>query len=67
MKPMIKYGGGKSKEIPHFIHNIPKNYNRYIEPFVGGGALYFHLEPMRAIINDVNTKLYSFYQEIYKK
>ena len=61
---MIKYRGGKSKEISHFINNMPKNYNRYIEPFFGGGALYFHLEPMRAIINDVNTKLYSFYQEM---
>lgn len=64
MNPMIKYRGGKSKEISHFINNMPKNYNRYIEPFFGGGALYFHLEPMRAIINDVNTKLYSFYQEM---
>lgn len=61
---MIKYRGGKSKEISHFINNMPQNYNRYIEPFFGGGALYFHLEPMRAIINDVNTKLYSFYQEM---
>lgn len=64
MKPMIKYRGGKSKEISHFINNMPQNYNRYIEPFFGGGALYFHLEPMGAIINDVNTKLYSFYQEM---
>lgn len=64
MNPMIKYRGGKSKEISHFINNMPQNYNRYIEPFFGGGALYFHLEPMRAIINDVNTKLYSFYQEM---
>lgn len=64
MNPMIKYRGGKSKEISHFVSNMPSNYNRYIEPFFGGGALYFYLEPKRAIINDVNTKLYSFYQEM---
>lgn len=62
MNPMIKYRGGKSKEISHFVNNMPAKYNRYIEPFFGGGALYFFLEPDRAIINDVNTKLYSFYQ-----
>lgn len=64
MNPMIKYRGGKSKEISHFINNMPSEYNRYIEPFLGGGALYFYLEPQNAIINDVNTKLYSFYQQM---
>lgn len=61
---MIKYRGGKSKEIAHFVNNMPSEYNRYIEPFFGGGALYFYLEPEKAIINDVNTKLYSFYQQM---
>ena len=61
---MIKYRGGKSKEIAHFVNNMPSEYNRYIEPFFGGGALYFYLEPENAIINDVNTKLYSFYQQM---
>lgn len=64
MNPMIKYRGGKAKEISHFVNNMPSDYNRYIEPFFGGGALYFYLEPERAIINDVNTKLFSFYQEM---
>lgn len=64
MNPMIKYRGGKSKEISHFINNMPSDYNRYIEPFLGGGALYFYLEPQNAIINDVNEKLYSFYQQM---
>jgi DNA adenine methylase len=61
MKPLVKYRGGKSKEIPHLINHIPKFSGRYIEPFFGGGALYFHLEPKRAIINDINSKLISFY------
>lgn len=64
MNPIIKYRGGKSKEILHFVSNMPSSYDRYIEPFFGGGALYFYLEPEKAIINDVNTKLYTFYQEI---
>ncbi|MCM5530628.1 Dam family site-specific DNA-(adenine-N6)-methyltransferase [Parasegetibacter sp. NRK P23] len=61
MKPLVKYRGGKSKEIPHLIGHIPKYSGRYIEPFFGGGALFFHLEPKRAIINDINSKLISFY------
>ncbi len=61
MKPLVKYRGGKSKEIPHLIKHLPKYNGRYIEPFFGGGALFFYLEPKRAIINDINSKLISFY------
>ena len=61
MKPLVKYRGGKSKEIPHLIKHIPKFSGKYIEPFFGGGALFFHLEPKKAIINDINSKLISFY------
>ena len=61
MKPIIKYPGGKSNEIKSFIDYIPKNYNRYVEPFVGGGALYFYLEPKNAWINDINGHLINFY------
>ena len=61
MKPMIKYRGGKSKEIQFFEEFIPQEYNRYFEPFLGGGALFFHLEPQKAIIGDINTKLIKFY------
>lgn len=61
MKPMIKYRGGKSKEIKEFLQFIPHNYDRYVEPFAGGAALYFYLEPQSALINDINTKLIDFY------
>ncbi len=61
MKPLIKYRGGKSKEIHRLMKYIPKYSGRYIEPFFGGGALCFHLEPKKAIINDINSKLISFY------
>jgi DNA adenine methylase len=64
MKPLVKYRGGKSKDIPYIQKHIPKFQGRYIEPFFGGGALYFHLEPKRAIINDINSKLIAFYEGV---
>ena len=64
MKPMIKYSGGKTKEIPNILPYIPEFDGRYVEPFFGGGAMYFHLEPKKAIINDINTKLIDFYKAV---
>lgn len=64
MDPLIKYRGGKRREIPMFQHLIPKDYGRYIEPFFGGGAVFFHQEPARAIINDINLPLITFYKQI---
>lgn len=60
MKPIIKWPGGKSREINHFEHLIPE-YKRYVEPFFGGGALYFHLQPQTAAINDISTSLTQYY------
>ena len=64
MKPIIKYRGGKYKEIPLFKDFLPNKFDTYIEPFFGGGALYFYLEPKKAIINDFNARLVNFYKEI---
>ena len=64
MKPILKYRGGKSKEIPFFANYIPRFTGRYIEPFFGGGAVYFHIAPQQAIINDINTKLVNFYRGV---
>lgn len=64
MNPIIKYRGGKSREIPHFQKYFPKDWNRYIEPFLGGGAVFFHLEPECAILNDVNERLMTFYSQL---
>lgn len=66
MKPIIKYRGGKSKEIIQFERFVPHDYDRYIEPFLGGGAVYFHLSPERAIINDINPRLINFYLGIQR-
>lgn len=62
MNPMLKYRGGKSREIPLFQKYIPASFSSYIEPFLGGGAVFFHLEPEQAIINDVNSRLITFYE-----
>lgn len=64
MKPMLKYRGGKSKEIPNIMWHIPRFTGRYVEPFFGGGALYFYLEPREAIVNDINQQLINFYQGV---
>lgn len=60
MNPIIKWTGGKSKEIYQFEKYIPE-HERYIEPFFGGGALFFHLMPKNAVINDVSKPLMEFY------
>lgn len=64
MKPLVKYRGGKLKEIPRLKKHIPVFTGRYIEPFFGGGALFFHLEPQKAIVNDINSKLIGFYKSV---
>lgn len=43
---------------------VPKSYNKYLEPFVGGGALFFSLQPKKAIINDINSELILSYETI---
>ena len=61
LKPLIKWSGGKSDEIKLFQHHIPLNYNTYLEPFIGGGALYFYLNPKVAVISDVHSELIDLY------
>jgi len=65
LKPIIKWSGGKSDEIKLFQSFIPE-YSKYIEPFVGGGSLYFYLNPTDAVICDVHTELIDLYSSIGK-
>lgn len=67
MKPMIKYRGGKSKELPFFEPYIPEQFDTYYEPFLGGGAVYFHIAPQKAVLNDINASVMTFYQEVKDK
>ena len=64
MKPIIKYRGGKSKDIPFFEKYIPRSFDTYYEPFFGGGAVFFYLAPNNAAINDINSILIRFSSEL---
>lgn len=64
MNAIIKWPGGKSREIDMIKDLIPEEYDRYVEPFFGGGALYFHMNPRRAAINDLSGPLMNFYRQV---
>ena len=56
-KPFAKWAGGKRQLIPELFKIMPHEYNRYYEPFIGGGALFFHIQPYDAYISDINPDL----------
>lgn len=64
LKPLIKYRGGKSKELPQYVRFIPTDYDTYYEPFFGGGATFFHVMPKKAVIGDINEPLMNFYTDV---
>lgn len=63
-KPLIKWAGGKRQLLPEIKKLMPAKYNKYYEPFVGGGALFFELQPLKAVINDTNTALINVYKQV---
>lgn len=66
VSPFLKWVGGKRQLIPAIMEHLPKNINNlnYYEPFIGGGALFFHLQPQNAFINDFNEELINVYNAI---
>jgi len=64
LKPLVKWSGGKSDEIKQFIGHIPQTFDTYLEPFIGGGSVFFHLAPKKAVISDVHKELVAFYKSI---
>jgi DNA adenine methylase len=68
-RPVLKWVGGKRRLIEEIITLFPSDYpeRAYHEPFFGGGALFFHLEPIRGSINDVNKRLINFYRVLRDK
>lgn len=62
--PFVKWVGGKRQLIKEIESHIPKQFSRYYEPFIGGGAILFHLQPKNAVINDSNEELINLYQTI---
>ena len=63
-KPIMKWAGGKTQMLSDIMPKIPKKYGKYIEPFIGGGALFFALNPDKAIIADRNPELINMYQQV---
>lgn len=61
MTPFLKYPGGKSKEIPVVMKNLPGRIDRYIEPFVGGGSIFFAINIKDSFVNDKSEDLYNLY------
>jgi DNA adenine methylase len=62
--PFLKWVGGKRQIMPTIVEHLPKKIESYVEPFIGGGAVLFHLQPKRAIINDFNSELVNVYAVI---
>ena len=60
--PFIKWAGGKTQLLPELVKYIPSEFDKYIEPFLGGGALFFYLMPEKAIISDQNPELICTYK-----
>ncbi len=63
-KPFIKWVGGKRQLINDIKANMPQKFDRYIEPFIGGGALFFELKQENSLINDYNPELTNLYEII---
>ena len=66
-RPFLKWVGGKSQLLAQLQKHYPKKYNRYFEPFVGGGAVFFDIQPDTAFINDINKTLITAYTHIQSK
>ena len=62
--PFLKWPGGKRWFVAQHSGILPTSFRRYIEPFLGGGALFFHLQPARAILSDSNGALMEVYRAV---
>ena len=64
MSPVLKWAGGKTQLLEHIARKMPSEYNRYYEPFIGGGAVLLGLSPKQAFINDINEQLINLYIQL---
>ncbi|KLA43398.1 hypothetical protein LRP_1385 [Ligilactobacillus ruminis] len=61
-RSILKWAGGKTQMLGDILERMPSSYGQYIEPFVGGGALFFRLQYERSIITDLNPELINLYK-----
>lgn len=66
-RPFLKYCGGKTQLLPELRARVPGSYGTYCEPFVGGGALFFALQPRRAVLSDANVELVNTYLAVRER
>lgn len=62
--PIAKWVGGKTRLLPELIARMPKTFNRYIEPFAGGAALFWRVGPREATLADINQDLICLYRQV---
>ena len=67
LSPIIKWAGGKEQELKYILPNIPDDFAHFIEPFVGGGAVYFSMKNKKMFINDKSSELTTLYENIKYK
>ncbi|MBP3848036.1 DNA adenine methylase [bacterium] len=67
LSPIVKWAGGKEQELKYILPNVPDNFVRFIEPFVGGGAVYFSMGNKNKLINDKSVELTTLYNNIKYK
>jgi DNA adenine methylase len=63
-RPFLKWAGGKRQLLPELTRHVPGGFNRYFEPFLGGGALFFQLRPRKAVLADSNERLIRTYMGV---
>ena len=63
-RPLIKWVGGKQNLLKFLLPLLPKRWNRWIEPFLGGGGMFFGVCPDRAVLNDANPQLVNFHRQV---
>lgn len=64
VEPVLKWVGGKRQLLKDIEIHIPRKFSTFYEPFLGGGAVLFHLQPHKAVVNDINEELINVYTVI---
>lgn len=62
LEPIIKWPGGKESELVHIIKNLPSHFDRFFDPFVGGGSVFMGINAHQYIVNDLSSELIDFYK-----